>query len=87
MQEKGKEGTDGEGEEDDSCGRGGEGRDGFDFGQFRVESDVGGRMGGRRERKRNGWIKVHIAVDGSSKKILNFVVTKENVHENEVFGN
>jgi len=40
---------------------------------------------GRGERKRKGWIKVHIAVDSSIKKILNFVVTKENTHESKVF--
>jgi len=45
-----------------------------------------GEWRGRGERKRKGWIKVHVAVDGSSKKILNFVVTKENVHESKVFG-
>ena len=38
----------------------------------------------KNKRKRKGFIKIHVAVNTKTKKIISMVVTKENVHDGKI---
>jgi len=39
----------------------------------------------RQGRKRHGWIKLHVCVDGKTKQVLGFRITGEHAHDSEMF--